>query len=431
MLPTTRRRARSSCSARVIRAEDLAGAPAVAESLAARLGLDATACEQLVATVGRLVGSDVTVHLRPSHPIEGGPYVEVVVLRGGSDSDLDFHLGSGGGEAWSGPGQPSITMTRHGGAARPRPTLGYVGVPYPGERVSGDGVWLHDRDTHLRLAVVDGLGHGKGAHAAMTAALAALEANRDRRLDATIASVHEALRETRGAAIGLGELDRTTRRFEWLGIGNIAGVICAPHGATRSIASHNGTLGQRVPRAPSVDYDWPAGACALFHSDGLGSSYHLNRYPHLERHHRRSWRRCSTAIGRVVAMTRRCSWCATASHAESRLLTHLRPSGSASELNRITVRARPISDLSALPPQSRRTKGDLVHERPWRPLLPAPGNDEDGQAPLLRCQDDRRRCAHRDARRLRVHREHQRRCLGQPLHRAIGASSGRSCARFS
>lgn len=265
---------------RVIRPDALASAPAVADAMAASISLDDAMRATLARAVARIAEPGVTLLLRTSEPSEGAGFVEVTAL--GCHARLD-DLGCEH-DRWSSPGHEPVAVVRVGEAAV-GPKLGLVAVPYPGERVTGDGVWIHDRGTHLRVSVIDGLGHGQGAHAATAAAIASLEANRERPLDATVALMHEALRATRGAAIGLGELDRETRRFEWLGVGNIAGLVCDPLGTPRSLASHNGTVGQQRLRARSISYDWPKGTCAVFHSDGIGGSYQLARYPRIERHH--------------------------------------------------------------------------------------------------------------------------------------------------
>ena len=116
----------------------------------------------------------------------------------------------------------------------------------PGEEQSGDdALVLADDDTAL-VAAVDGVGHGPRAREAAEAALASLR--RDPRDDVVSLTerCHEALRATRGAAIGLA-LFRDAGTVTWLGVGNVtgrlvsAGALSAPAG--RWLVSQSGIVG--------------------------------------------------------------------------------------------------------------------------------------------------------------------------------------------
>lgn len=163
-------------------------------------------------------------------------------------------------------------------------TCGFVAVPYPGERVSGDAIFLDAREHRLRFAVIDGLGHGRGAHEASAIAVEALGRTRDLDLPASVQAAHEALRNARGAAIGMGELDRERRSLAWIGVGNVAGVVPDRDGVPRGLASQNGTLGNLMPRLQVVEYPWRSGRAGVFHTDGL-VGVDLGKHPGLEQRH--------------------------------------------------------------------------------------------------------------------------------------------------
>jgi len=78
--------------------------------------------------------------------------------------------------------------------------------PFPGQTVSGDGHLVAAFPGGVLLAVIDGLGHGAEAAAATTAALSALGANVGKPVVRLMEASHEALRQTRGAAISLGSV---------------------------------------------------------------------------------------------------------------------------------------------------------------------------------------------------------------------------------
>jgi len=68
------------------------------------------------------------------------------------------------------------------------------------------------------------------------------------------------------------------------GIGNIAGSIRSP-GSTRSMVSHNGTLGHQVRKIQEFQYPFPKGSLLIMHSDGIATHWDLAAYPGIESRH--------------------------------------------------------------------------------------------------------------------------------------------------
>src|SRR4051812_43219309 len=66
--------------------------------------------------------------------------------------------------------------------------------PRPGEELNGDAYFVSEHDGELLLAVVDGLGHGRGANEAALAAVETLEQWRGEPLQELVWGVHESLR---------------------------------------------------------------------------------------------------------------------------------------------------------------------------------------------------------------------------------------------
>ena len=66
--------------------------------------------------------------------------------------------------------------------------------------------------------------------------------------------------------------------LSFAGVGNVSASIVSP-GVSRSMASHNGTVGHQMPRIQEFTYPWNADSVVIMHSDGLASRWDLERYP--------------------------------------------------------------------------------------------------------------------------------------------------------
>ncbi len=162
--------------------------------------------------------------------------------------------------------------------------VGAVSVPAQGENVCGDGWAVRDDARCTSLLVVDGLGHGTpaadAAHEAIRAFATARGAPKDQ-----LATIHAALKATRGAAVAVAELDLGRGLLTFAGIGNIAGAIIAADAPSRHVVSHSGIAGQDARRIGEFTYPYPAGALLVLHSDGIGTRWDLEKYPGLAARH--------------------------------------------------------------------------------------------------------------------------------------------------
>jgi anti-sigma regulatory factor (Ser/Thr protein kinase) len=163
-----------------------------------------------------------------------------------------------------------------------RITTGGVSVPIQGEPVSGD-LWSATLIAdEMTVIVVDGLGHGAGAHEAARAVLDA--ANPAVGPQQALERMHQAVRHTRGAAAAVARLSPGTHSVVFAGIGNISGVVVTDTSQHQMVSS-NGTLGHQAQGVREYVYPWPAGAVVVFFSDGLASHWKLDRYPGLSQRH--------------------------------------------------------------------------------------------------------------------------------------------------
>lgn len=162
--------------------------------------------------------------------------------------------------------------------------VGVVCVPKRGEEACGDSWYAAAYDGAAVFAVIDGLGHGTFAAVASREAVAALSERDARDPASAVGDMHARLRATRGAAAAVAIVDRSAGAVRYAGIGNIAGSVDLPAGS-RSMVSHNGTLGHEVRRIQEFTYPWDSSGMLVMHSDGLGSRWSLGRYPGLAFRH--------------------------------------------------------------------------------------------------------------------------------------------------
>lgn len=99
-----------------------------------------------------------------------------------------------------------------------------------------------------------------------------------------IETTHAALRHTRGAVMGVAEIDCVRRLVRFSGVGNIGAVVISPEGSYHMV-SHNGIVGDSVRRIQEFTYPWPPRALLIMHSDGLTSQWNFDRYPGLSVRH--------------------------------------------------------------------------------------------------------------------------------------------------
>jgi anti-sigma regulatory factor (Ser/Thr protein kinase) len=161
--------------------------------------------------------------------------------------------------------------------------LGLWSRPHPREEINGDAYFISTRDARTLYAVIDGLGHGRGAHEAASVALDTLKEWRGESLDAVMQAAHESLRRTRGAVMGATVIDRDAWRFDYAGVGNIGvRVFDAPENVNP--ISNNGTLGARLGKVRVWSHAWAEGATIILSSDGISESWSINSYPDILRH---------------------------------------------------------------------------------------------------------------------------------------------------
>jgi anti-sigma regulatory factor (Ser/Thr protein kinase) len=161
---------------------------------------------------------------------------------------------------------------------------GAVTLPKPGEDVSGDTYCVRADRAGRTILIADGLGHGPQAAHSADEAVRLFHRHETASPGAIIAALHAGLRHTRGAAVSVARLDLARSVVVFAGVGNVASAVIA-EGQVRKMVSHNGTVGHHVRRIQEFEYPFTPESLLVMHSDGLASSWSLDRYPGLASTH--------------------------------------------------------------------------------------------------------------------------------------------------
>jgi anti-sigma regulatory factor (Ser/Thr protein kinase) len=222
--------------------------------------------------------ADLSVAIRDGHSTTGSLGQGLGAVRRASDHFEVFSQPSRGTAALSRLWDTTRTSVTHSGFI-----IGGVSVAKAGEELCGDAWSVDIGHARASLILADGLGHGLLASEAAAAAVEAFARQPGRQPSVVLEDVHLALRPTRGAAVGICTISLGGDGLQFAGLGNIAGAIVVEN-ARRNFVSHNGTAGHTARHMHEFNYELPAGAAVVMHSDGLGSQWNPADYPGLWTH---------------------------------------------------------------------------------------------------------------------------------------------------
>jgi negative regulator of sigma-B (phosphoserine phosphatase) len=143
----------------------------------------------------------------------------------------------------------------------------------PGEVETGDLYLVKPFPEGYLVAVIDGVGHGREAAIAAQSAASILEANPQEKIDILIQHCHEALKNTRGAALTLATFNCKEMTMTWEGIGNVEGIICSNSlrsGASfKSLLLRPGIVGCHLPSLQENSLNVSTGDTLILATDGI------------------------------------------------------------------------------------------------------------------------------------------------------------------
>jgi serine/threonine protein phosphatase PrpC len=147
----------------------------------------------------------------------------------------------------------------------------------PGETVSGDLHVVVPLPDGALVAVIDGLGHGDAATHAARKAIDVLSAQPGDPVVSLLRRCHEALHDTRGAAMTVMSINRWTRTGIAAGVGNVELVLIRADRRTRpgrqTIPLGSGVVGYRLPALQPNDLQFWPGDVVVLATDGLRQDF--------------------------------------------------------------------------------------------------------------------------------------------------------------
>lgn len=143
----------------------------------------------------------------------------------------------------------------------------------PGQTVSGDKHLVQPFPHGVLVAVVDGLGHGEEAAVAAQAAVAALAKHASHSALQLMKLCHEALHNTRGAALTLASFNEIDATITWLGVGNVDGVVLRADPQAAPVRDyvllHGGVVGLQLPPLRAFILPIAPGDTLIMATDGV------------------------------------------------------------------------------------------------------------------------------------------------------------------
>jgi anti-sigma regulatory factor (Ser/Thr protein kinase)/serine/threonine protein phosphatase PrpC len=289
---------------------DVGAARRAAKAAAEALELEPKACEEVAlamtelatnllkhARAGKLTISTLSIAPRVGLEIEsldqgpGIPDVERVLTDGFSTAGT---RGSGLGAVnrlmdefniSSGPGGTRIVCRKwrraHPISGRPSPlAFGVATRPCLGYDYNGDAFVVRQWGESALAGVIDGLGHGQGAHQAAETARHYVESHYDLPLAKIFPGVSRACRATRGVVMALARFDWGQEKLSFASVGDIE-VRIYPRERRAAFPLQRGILGLNAPTVVVTEQPWPAEQILVLHSDGLRTHWSWDEFPGL------------------------------------------------------------------------------------------------------------------------------------------------------
>ncbi|MFH0803355.1 MAG: SpoIIE family protein phosphatase [bacterium] len=145
----------------------------------------------------------------------------------------------------------------------------------------GDTGVIKEFDDKLFIGIVDVLGHGSEAHKLAVICQDFLEKNYRRNLIETMNALHEYIKDSRGAVVGLCLLDISSGVLQYVGVGDIT---ARKFGVNQvKLISQDGIVGYIMKTLKEGTMRLDDGDVFVLYTDGVKEHFELEDYPELFR----------------------------------------------------------------------------------------------------------------------------------------------------
>lgn len=300
-------------SIEVSHSTDLIAARGAARALAAAIGFDETAREEVALAVSELA-SNLVKHARGGRltltPLardgRGGIQIETVD-SGAGIADVHQALADGFSAAGSlgyglgavnrlmdelditshqGPGTGTRIVCRRwlrertGSATICPLAFGAATRPHPHMIENGDAFVIKRWGEHALLGVIDGLGHGQFARRAAETARQYVESHYDQPMEGIFRGVERACRATRGVVMALARFNWGRARLVFASVGNVEARAWG-NSEPMNFILRRGIIGANAPLPVVTEHPWDPRYVLVLHSDGLRTRWRWEDFPHL------------------------------------------------------------------------------------------------------------------------------------------------------
>lgn len=145
-----------------------------------------------------------------------------------------------------------------------------------GESESGDQYVVRPFPGGALIAVVDGLGHGRGAHDAAREVVATLEEHAQEPVALLLKRCHKEMAGSRGVVMSLAAFG-VNDTMTWVGVGNVRGLLLYADRTTERMREwlmlRGGVVGYRMPTLHPAVISVSPGDTLIFVTDGIRSKF--------------------------------------------------------------------------------------------------------------------------------------------------------------
>lgn len=194
-------------------------------------------------------------------------------------------------ELYSQPGQGTVVLSRFfvnekfDEKGEPM-NFAALSVAKLNEEYCGDGYYIEYEPEKqvFNILLLDGLGHGEGAHEAAQAAIEAYKVLPNDSQSLLLKGIHQQIKKTRGAVAMALKYDYTTEILSYCGVGNINGRTLS-YQTVKNFFSYNGIVGHVMSsRVQDQEMKWERGSLLVLYSDGIISRWDTSKYYQIQKY---------------------------------------------------------------------------------------------------------------------------------------------------